>query len=171
MTKTYSPREGTLPQRLIAHLQSVGAPIRSGEITTLFGTPSNNISNLLKPAVQHGLLERVGSGREVTYCLAGESATAPGATPSTQGERTKRGTAGRAAAAKVAKKKATARAVRVKEPEAPPPTPICALWDDGDYVLCNVDISDDGQVILPEPRARQLYLFLHRQFATEARTQ
>lgn len=180
MTTNYTPREGSVPARIIEHLQRHGGALTTHEAAMALGIEAKNIGPSIAAALHHGVLlkHRPSYGGAMLLCLPGADldqidASSSGTAAEPDAKAQKRGTAGRAAAAaKQAKKKATARAVRVKEPEAlPPPTPICALWDDGDYVLCNVEISDDGQVILPEPRARQLYLFLHRQFATEARTE
>ena len=133
------------------------------EIAATFDTASRNVSNFLKPAVKHGLLMHVGSGRATVYQLA-DASTGPAAERTERKAATpkKRGNAGRAAAAA---KQAEKRAMPVREPEAlPPPEPIAALWDDGDIALCNLDVSDDGQVILPERKAIRLYKFLHRLF-------
>jgi hypothetical protein len=78
MSAVYTPRDGTLAQRLIAHLTRAGggASMSASEIKAHFDVA--NVGNNLATAVKHGLLTTEGKGRAVRYSLAQEPAPADG---------------------------------------------------------------------------------------------
>lgn len=64
----YTPQAGSVPARLIAHLQIHGGSIDRSDIAALLQIHRKNVDNNLATAVTHGLLVRDGA----TYCLAGD---------------------------------------------------------------------------------------------------
>ena len=57
--KPYTPREGTMAAKLIAHLSAAGegAKLTGKEISVKFDVPSGNVRNTLAPAIAHGVLK------------------------------------------------------------------------------------------------------------------
>lgn len=67
MTKNYAPKEGSIPARVIAHLQEHGGTVDRGDVAELAQIHRKNVDNNLAAAVSHGLLVRDG----LTYHLPG----------------------------------------------------------------------------------------------------
>lgn len=72
MTKQYTPRVGTLPFNVIAHLTEHGGTLSTGEIVDRFSAKATGVATQLRPSIKAGLLsvERTGPNRESTYSLA-----------------------------------------------------------------------------------------------------
>lgn len=149
MTRSYTPRIGSLPQRVIAHLQTGASTIAPKQLTELFGVKQTNAFNLLQPAIKHGLLVRVGRGLGVMYALGEGTAPAAAATPAPRKKHKSRS--------------AAAATKRHPMPEAGA-KPVAALWDDGDICLYHLQVNDDETVTMAEAQARQLQRFLNRVF-------
>lgn len=60
MKTPYTPREGSLPARLIAHLQEHGGSMGRKQIAELLDIPPNNVPPNMAAAVHHGALVRDG---------------------------------------------------------------------------------------------------------------
>lgn len=71
--KNYTPREGTIPARLIAHLHEHGGTIDSAGVAELLQIDRGNVYSNLAVAVKHGLLVRDG----ITYSLSLNTASKP----------------------------------------------------------------------------------------------
>lgn len=155
MTKPYTPRPGSLSDKVIALCTNIG-PISCNQITERFGVPSNNIFNGLKPAVKNGALERVRIDGSAGYALCvGQPAPA-------------QSTATATASAPVqpqpkAKKTRAARADIATELQ-PTPNPAIQLtltrWSDGDVFVQDFEVCEGGQLRLTLAQQQQMVDFL-----------
>lgn len=68
---TYTPREGTIAARVLAHLQGLpaGTKLLTAELAAALGIDASSISASCAPAVEHGTLERTGEGRRMYYAV------------------------------------------------------------------------------------------------------
>lgn len=150
---SYTPRAGSLADRVINHLKKHGGEIRSADIIKLFKTSSNNIHALLQAPLGNGtLVKRKDDDGHVWYGLGSGS------------------TAGlKAAVGRKAKTKATAPAdapadplTTDDEPAADAPTDPLTMsrWSDGDLVITGHQTTDEGAVVLTRKQVEQLLLFV-----------
>lgn len=148
----YTPRTGSLADKVIAQLQLAGGPITCGQITALFGTTANNISNMLKAAVTHGALKKCNGEGEQGYDLGDGQPAQPKATASAM------------APAQPKAKKARAARVDTAAELQPTPNPATQLtltrWSDGDVFVQDFEICDGGQLRLTLAQQQQLVNFL-----------
>lgn len=166
MTTAYTPRPGSLAQKVMDYLQTgEGAQISPAAMVTSFKVKPSSTSNLLKAPLKFGVLERHKNGKQTLYTLPGVKPVwddaAEAAAPST---------APKARKVKAPKKKAVPpQGTRKKrqaiaapaEPERP--AAIASLWDDGDVVLAGITINNDAaSVTLSDLQARQVHRFLER---------
>ncbi len=157
MTKTYTPRPGSLAERVIAHLNAGATQIAPAEMATLFGAQRSATNNLLKAPRNFGMLVLHKNGNQALYTLPGVEPDWGGlpAEPKTR-------------ATPVKRKAKKAEASRSKAREAAPPAtttppPIASLWDDGDLVLQGITVNTDGaSVTLTDLQARQVHRFMER---------
>lgn len=165
MTKPYTPRPGSLAEKVLAFLQTGEAPqISTADMVTLFNAAPSSTNNLLKAPRKFGLVVLHKNGKQALYTLPGVApvwndatqAAAPSAAP-------------KARKVKAPKKKAAPQGTRKKrqaaaapaEPERP--AAIASLWDDGDVVLAGITINNDAaSVTLSDLQARQVHRFLER---------
>lgn len=146
MTKTYTPRAGSLSEKVIKHLSDGATQISSAEMETMFGANRSGISNQLNAPRKFGLLVLHRNGRKALYTL-------PGVAPHWDGQPTK------------PKTTTTPRAQREVVAPAPAnaPVAIASLWDDGDVVLWGITAGEDGNsCTLSDLQARQVHRFLER---------
>lgn len=163
MTTPYTPRPGSLAEKVITHLNSGGsAQISPADMVKLFNVAANSTSNLMKAPLKFGIVELHKNGRKTLYTLPGIEPLwddATGAASADAAPKTRK--------VKAPKKKAPPHASRKKvqaEPVEPEqPAAIASLWDDGDVVLAGITINNDAaSVTLTDLQARQVHRFLER---------
>lgn len=145
----YAPRTGSLADKVIAQLQLAGGPITCGQITALFGTTANNISNMLKAAVTHGALRKCNGEGEQGYDLGDGQPAQP-----------------KAAATAMTPAQPKTKKARTKAPEAvtdtttdPAETLTLTRWSDGDMFAQGLGVTDDGQVRFTQAQLQQIVNF------------
>lgn len=153
MSKPYTPRPGSLTERVLNALPRLGGSMTAQQIAEEFSTKSNAIFNLLAPAVKAGMLAKATNEEGRTVYSLPDLGTAESFAPK---------------ARKATKKKqrvptAEAATAQPEADEAPPP--IAALFDDGDIALYGVIPNEDGSgCTLSEVQARRVHRFLERVF-------
>lgn len=163
MTTPYTPRPGSLAEKVMDYLQTgEAAQISPAQMVELFQVKQSSTSNLLKAPRKFGVLALHKNGRQALYTL-------PGVAPvwGDADDVAATSSAPKARKVKTPKNKARPQGLRKKsepvaaEPERP--TAIAALWDDGDVVLAGITINTDAQsVTLSDLQARQVHRFLER---------
>ena len=72
MTTAYTPRPGSLAQKVMDYLQTgEGAQISPAAMVTSFKVKPSSTSNLLKAPLKFGVLERHKNGKQTLYTLPG----------------------------------------------------------------------------------------------------
>lgn len=166
MTKPYTPRPGSLAQKVIDYLQTgEGAQISTATMVTSFKVKPSSTSNLLKAPRKFGVLVLHKNGKQALYTLPGVEPVWDDAT-----EADAPTTAPKARKVKAPKKKAAPpqgtrkkRQAVAAPAELERPAAIASLWDDGDVVLAGITINNDAaSVTLSDLQARQVHRFLER---------
>lgn len=138
MSTSYTPRPGSVPARVIEHLQKNGGTLNAQQIERLCKTTANNVTILLKLATQHGLLHRtraITAGRVYQWSLPDD------AVAGTLAVVARGGTANRAAA-------------------DPSDQLVITAWPDGEITLKGFTPNeDDGITLSPSQIAR---IAMHR---------
>lgn len=156
MPQPYTPREGSLAQRLIAHLQTqpAGTQLSNNEIASLLGCANNCVFSSLKTATRHGCLVKINvGGFNTAYSLP--EGTHPDDTAiatASPSPRKKRGS-GAAPAEPAAQQSEPAIGFNV------------ARWADGDVTLHNVTVSEDGNVLLTPGQVQTFLNVLEAHFS------
>jgi len=165
MTKPYTPRPGSLAQKVIDYLQTgEGAQISTATMVTSFKVKPSSTSNLLKAPRKFGVLVLHKNGKQALYTLPGVAPVwdaAEAAAPSTAPKARKVKAPKKKAAPPHGTRKKRQSVAAPAEPERP--AAIASLWDDGDVVLAGITINNDAaSVTLSDLQARQVHRFLER---------
>ncbi|WP_372826504.1 hypothetical protein [Polaromonas sp.] len=118
MTTSYTPRDGSIPARVIQHLQTKGGSISAAQIAKKFDANPASVATLLKKSVEAGLLKATKNGNAFEWSLgtgqyiAGTLSTTLPATPYTED------------------------------------IMVISAWPDGDITLQGLDPNEDGSVTL-----------------------
>jgi hypothetical protein len=176
--KTYTPRPGSLVERISQHLQQHGGTLTSSQIASLFGTTPNCVMSSIRNALDHGHLRtHTVEGSRALHVSLGDVDSVDAAEEAkprkaARGPR-KAGTGRRRAAA--ADSDAAADDLDAQDAAADPADahtgPVACMWDDGDIVLHQLVGNADGSTAtITEAYARRLHSFLDRLYgAPEAR--
>lgn len=153
----YVPRAGSIGDQCVAYLEEHGGALTRRELADALGTRIQNMNRPLMMAVHGKALAMHGAGRGKTRF------SMPGWVPSDADlapdlPKPKRGTVGRAAAAR---KKAMQQEAKYAPAQRAPS--VAALYSDGDVVLLDVVQGEDGTTaVLSEAQAREVHRFLER---------
>lgn len=162
MTTSYTPRPGSLAEKVITHLNSGGsAQISPADMVKLFNVAANSTSNLMKAPLKFGIVELHKNGRQTLYTLPGIEPMWGLPTLAVAGK-----AAAKTRKVKAPKKKApqdSRKKVQAEPVEPERPAAIASLWDDGEVVLAGITINlDQDSVTLTDIQARQVHRFLER---------
>lgn len=174
MTSPYRPQQGSIPARVIDHLNLTGGTMTRAAIANGFAIEPKNVDGNLASSIKHGLIVRhQAEGMKTCYGLPGstpgEDAPAPPASMTINSSAHRTAVAERAQKTKKTRAPAATSDVVDTMPSdgAPlpaPPPPIAALWEDGDVVLYGLQINADDTVTLSGHQAKRVHRFMERCF-------
>ncbi len=170
--KTYTPRPGSLVERISQHLQQHGGTLTSGQIAELFGTTPNCVMSSIRNALDHGHLRtHTVDGSRALLVSLGDVDSADAAEASKPRKARQAGTGRRRAAAADSDADDVDTQGAAADPADAHSGPVACMWDDGDIVLHGLVGNEDGSTAtITEAHARRLHAFLDRLYgAPEAR--